>query len=269
MSNVVLKGSAEIQGSGIMNSLVNQNLALDSREVAKMISKRHTDLLRDIETYIQYLENAILRSQKSANPKLDSLNFFIPDTYKVKGNNKTYKCYQVTKKGCELIAHKMTGEKGVLFTATYIGRFHDMEQELKQPVKHNHTEISESKKQLSEARLRNSKVREANVLLKIADNPILNDNYKQILLSYASAIIADKPLIPLPVAEEKTYSAGEIGEMLGVSGNKVGRLANEHNLKTEKYGKLFHDKSKYSNKEVETFRYYKSIVPVLNMILQG
>lgn len=129
-------------------------------------------------------------------------------------------------------------------------------------------QIVGSKQQLVEARLRNAKARQANILLKIANNFSLNDNYKQVLFSYASSIIADKPLIPLPEAEEKTYSAGEIGEMLGISSNKVGRLANEHNLKTKKYGKLFHDKSKYSNKEVETFRYYESIIPMLRKILQ-
>ena len=56
--------------------------------------------------------------------------------------------------------------------------------------------------------------------------------------------------------------------MLGISANKVGRIANEHNLKTEQYGKLFHDKSQYSSKEVETFRYYESVVPVLKDILE-
>lgn len=31
------------------------------------------------------------------------------------------------KKGCEFIAHKMTGQKGTEFTARYINRFHEME----------------------------------------------------------------------------------------------------------------------------------------------
>lgn len=36
-------------------------------------------------------------------------------------------CYKVTKLGCEFLANKFTGEKGVLFTAKYIKRFHEME----------------------------------------------------------------------------------------------------------------------------------------------
>ena len=36
-----------------------------------------------------------------------------------------------TKKGCEFVAHKLTGTKGTEFTARYINRFHDMEEALK------------------------------------------------------------------------------------------------------------------------------------------
>lgn len=38
-----------------MNNL--QALTLDSREVAKMLPKRHTNLLRDIATYSKYLSD--------------------------------------------------------------------------------------------------------------------------------------------------------------------------------------------------------------------
>ena len=41
------------------------------------------------------------------------------------GNTKTYKCYECTKMGCELLANKLTGEKGILFTAKYVKRFKD------------------------------------------------------------------------------------------------------------------------------------------------
>lgn len=99
-------------------------LVVDSREVAEMIGKRHTDLLRDIDTYIQYLENAKLRSQE----------FFIESEYKTEGNNKTYKCYLLTKKGCDMVANKMTGEKGVIFTAKYVTKFEEMEKQLQQPL---------------------------------------------------------------------------------------------------------------------------------------
>lgn len=75
--------------------------------------------------------------------------------------------------------------------------------------------------------------------------------------------------LPLPEADKRTYSATEIGKMFDVSSNKIGRIAKEHNLKTSEYGKLFYDKSKYSNKEVETFRYYENVIPVFRTILDS
>ena len=107
-----------------MNNLtiINQNgkLVTDSREVADMVDKRHSDLLKDIRGYIEHLENGNFLSQ----------NFFIPSNYKTKGNNKTYDCYLLTKNGCDMVANKMTGKKGILFTATYVTKFDKMEKTL-------------------------------------------------------------------------------------------------------------------------------------------
>lgn len=125
---------------------------------------------------------------------------------------------------------------------------------------------SEYQKLTAEAKLNNSRARMASVLMKIANNTQIPE-YKQVCCSYASAVIAGKPIIPLPEVNKKTYSATEIGNMLGISSNMVGKLANAHNLKTEQYGKKFYDKSRYSNKEVETFRYYDEVIPQLKEIL--
>lgn len=105
-------------------------LTLDSREVAEMVDKRHDHLIRDIETYIKYLENPDL-GNGSAPMVTD---FFIESSYRSGMPQREYKKYDCTKKGCEFIAHKLTGKKGTLFTATYINRFHEMEQELKPQV---------------------------------------------------------------------------------------------------------------------------------------
>lgn len=118
-----------------------------------------------------------------------------------------------------------------------------------------------------EARYNNSLVRKANALLKICNNPNLSKEYVQVLQSKAAEMVTGQLILPLPEVERKTYSATEIGNKLGISANKVGSLANKHNLKTEEYGKLYHDKSKYSNKEVESFRYYDNVIPVLEELI--
>lgn len=118
-----------------------------------------------------------------------------------------------------------------------------------------------------EARLKNARAREANVLLKICNNPNLPKEYVQVLQSKATEIITGQALLPLPKAERKTYSAEEIGEQLGITANKVGRLANANNLKTDEFGIKVWDKSKHSSKQVESFRYYVSIIPALKKLL--
>lgn len=125
----------------------------------------------------------------------------------------------------------------------------------------------ELKEKEIEARLKNARAREANILLKICSNPNLSKEYVQVLQSKATEIITGQAILPLPVAERKTYSATEIGNKLGISANKVGSLANKHNLKNDEYGKFFHDKSPYSAKEVESFRYYEEVIPVLKSLI--
>lgn len=101
---------------------------LNSREVAEMIGKQHKDLLRDIRTYISYIEKAN-KEMKRCERKIAPSDFFIESTY-INNQNKVQPCYEITKLGCEMVANKLTGEKGVLFTAKYVKRFNEMEQSI-------------------------------------------------------------------------------------------------------------------------------------------
>lgn len=125
---------------------------------------------------------------------------------------------------------------------------------------------TEYQKLTAEAKLNNSRARMASILMKLADKTDIKE-YKQVCCSYASTIIAGKPLLPLPEVNKKTYSATDIANILGVTANKIGILANRNNLKTKQYGKMFYDKSRYSNKEVETFRYYDEAIPKFKELL--
>ena len=98
---------------------------VDSRQVAKAIERPHCDLMRTIHVYCKYLaesgESAELRGE--SNFALSS--FFIESTYKTE-QGKDAPCYLVTKKGCDMVANKLTGRKGVLFTAAYVTAFEQM-----------------------------------------------------------------------------------------------------------------------------------------------
>lgn len=98
----------------------NGELTTDSREVADITGKRHSDLLESIKGYIQHLTNGNFRS----------LEFFIEGTY-TDGKGEQRPMYWLTRKGCDMVANKMTGEKGVIFTATYVTRFEEMERTIK------------------------------------------------------------------------------------------------------------------------------------------
>ena len=94
----------------------------------------------------------------------------------------------------------------------------------------------------------------------------LSTEYKNILIAKAAEVLTGEYILPLPKSEIKTLSAHEVGQALGISANKVGRLTNAHNLKNNEYGEWYRDKSQHSNKEVDSFRYYSNIIPVLTKI---
>lgn len=111
-----------------MKELTTSIKTIDSREVAEMLGKEHKYVLRDIEGSSDVI--GIIPTLESSD--LNYQNYFIPSTYKA--GTREYKCYLVTKMGCELLGNKQQGEKGILFTAKYVERFNQMEQQFKLPT---------------------------------------------------------------------------------------------------------------------------------------
>ncbi|WP_462359268.1 BRO-N domain-containing protein [Bacteroides clarus] len=101
---------------------------------------------------------------------------------------------------------------------------------------------------------RNSRAREASLWLRISAQ-VKSDTYRQVCASYASTVLAGREVIPLPQTTQHHYSATEIGKMFGVSKQAIGNLANTYGMKTDEYGAWYHDKSPYSAKEVDVFKY--------------
>ena len=226
---------------------------VDSRQVAEAVDKEHSKLLRDIRVYCDYLNEA----------KIGLVDFFIESTYTdTKGEQRP--CYLCTRKGCEMIANKLTGQKGVAFTALYITAFHAMEDHIKEQ---RQIQSPEDKSKTAEAKLLNARTRMANMYLKLANIDTVSPEYKNILVAKSAEILAGQPLLSLPKSESKTYSAGDIAKMLGVSAQKIGRIANANGLKTAEYGSWYHDKSAYSSKEVDVFRYNDKAIEKFKEIL--
>src|SRR3990167_11290103 len=104
-------------------SSVNGNWVADSREVAEMTDKQHGHLLRDVDGYVAIL----------AESNFGVSDFFIESSY-LDATGRTLRKYDCTRKGCDMIANKMTGEKGVLFTAAYVTKFEEMEAGIKTDI---------------------------------------------------------------------------------------------------------------------------------------
>ena len=113
-----------------MTDLILIEQTIPSMEVADMVEMEHKYLMRNIRRYTGEMTGA----------KISPVEIWNVSAYKdSKGENRP--CYLVTKKGCEFIAHKMTGAKGTIFTARYINRFHDMENALKTQNTQSHAEL--------------------------------------------------------------------------------------------------------------------------------
>ena len=121
-------------------------------------------------------------------------------------------------------------------------------------------------KPMTDYQMESIRVRKAQLLERLAKE--YDGTYRQVLQAHATKELTGEYLLPLPYIGEKTYSAQEIGEKLGISANKVGMIANRNHLKTKQYGAWVNDVAKNCpGKEVPSFRYYESVVPVLKTII--
>lgn len=138
----------------------SETRTITSLEVAEMLETTHSKLIRKLQG--DKLHVGIIPILRQA--QLGSADYFIESTY-LDAQEKSRKCYLITKLGCDFLANKFTGEKGILFTAKYVKRFSEM------------TEIISSAKQMK-----------ANLLLAIYDGG-------------QSAVIASKELTRIEVQE--------------------------------------------------------------------
>lgn len=212
-----------------MDDIKNYNPAeaetLDSREVAEMVEKNHKDLLRDIRGYIEIMQEADEISQRKIAPS----DFFIESTFENRG--KQYPCFLVTKKGCEFIANKLTGEKGTKFTALYVTRFNIMEEREKVAIGGKTAKSGKTPEELAAADKRatamllNAKNRAASFLQKLYDRAGTKPEYQAMALS--DFYSEDGIHLPRMAFQnmKQTYDKGAIAEKLGVyskaSGGKV------------------------------------------------
>lgn len=113
-----------LKGAYIMKKIES---LLSTLEIAEMLEMEHWQLLRKLNgrtgTNGKHIKGYV---EILGDNQMVVTDFFRESTYRTE-QNKEMPCYQVTRKGCEFLANKFVGEKGVLFTARYINRFHEMQ----------------------------------------------------------------------------------------------------------------------------------------------
>lgn len=106
----------------------NNTNTITTLEIAEMMEVPHYEILKKLEGTTNpdgsTKQAGIIPTLGKG--KIPVTDYFIKSTY-LTGQNKKMPCYEVTKIGCDFLANKFTGEKGILFTAKYVKRFNEME----------------------------------------------------------------------------------------------------------------------------------------------
>nr|DAW13794.1 MAG TPA: regulatory protein [Caudoviricetes sp.] len=106
----------------------NNTNTITTLEIAEMMELEHWQILRKLEGTKNQdgSTKQVGIIQILTNNKIVVSDYFIPSTYK-DASGKENKCYKVTKMGCDFLANKFNGEKGIIFTARYVKRFDEMD----------------------------------------------------------------------------------------------------------------------------------------------
>lgn len=170
-------------------------------EIAEMMETQHYKILEKLEGTKDGKTKGIIPVMCAH--EIVVADYFQESTY-FDEQGKPRKCYKVTKLGCDFLANKFTGEKGILFTAKYVKRFNEME---------NHTRIIQEKNikpTLSETTEAAKLIRDVYEVAGVDPRYIavsVNAIYKEAGVN-----------LPLPIAmeEQKLYDQTEIAKELGV-----------------------------------------------------
>lgn len=223
----------------------------------------------------QSLLEMVNQARKQCGEKPVRNNVFI-DRIHDELEGETYKIFVGHKNGAEIEIAEMSIKQALRVAAreskavrrSLVDKLEDM-QAIQVPTK--------STSGLTEYRLAKAEQLKAQALEKniasacelMAMFPRLGESANQVIVATLVNPLLGHEVVPLPAIEEHYSTAGEVAAQLGCTANKIGRMANKHNLKTEQYGKFFLDKSRHSDKQVEAFRYNAEGVKALRHLIHG
>lgn len=112
----------------LINTDTKDKITITTLEIAEMMEVEHGEILKKLEG-TKKPDGSVKQIgiiPVLSKGKIPVADYFRESTYQ-DAQGKPRKCYNVTRLGCDFLANKFNGEKGILFTAKYVKRFDDME----------------------------------------------------------------------------------------------------------------------------------------------
>ena len=220
---------------------VNGVLVTTSNRVAEELGVEHKNLIAKIEDYIKKFSKAesLALGENSGNisktessvlrENLNFTEFYIPSSYKVKGNFKSYKNYLITQKGIAQLIGGYNASVPIAFilNVAYINEFERMKKALKKPMSIPE-QLLMNAQWMVEAENRMSDIE--NNVIGLADSIENNDKSIRRLENNQRRTVTSTHLTVIAYAnikgiKPKSYHAPSIGK-------KATRMCRERNLMT-------------------------------------
>ncbi|WP_143314557.1 phage regulatory protein/antirepressor Ant [Clostridium sp. HBUAS56017] len=181
---------------------------LSSREVCKMMDlKQHSDLLRKIDSINEDFNQSNIAFVK----------YWAESTY-IDAKGEERREFQITKKGCEFLAHKTTGTKGNLFTDRYMDKFTAMEECIEKGGQ-TYSYAIENPIERAKAWIKEQEEKQSLLLTSKKQEQIINELKPK--ADYTDTILKNKALVTIT----------QIAKDYGISGQKLNKKL--HDLKVQ------------------------------------
>lgn len=179
-------------------------------------------------------------------------------------SNRTQHIYLLSERGYSLLVKFMDDEKATRVYKQLLDNYFNMREAIKN---NNPSLVQQRRLSIMED---NAATRKANMMYKIA-MATSSETARQSLLAHAAKELTGE--MTVPVMKHKEYTATQIGQKLGITSNKVGRIANQLGLKAEQpgqneYGRWANSKSRSSDKEVPQWLYFDKGVKAIESAIK-
>lgn len=237
-----------IEFTGIEGGFGNDKKAMLVKDIAKIHGKELRQINQAINMNRKRFKDGIdvvdLLNQSDGFRKFAAENGLI-------GSNRTQHVYLLSERGYAKLLKILDDDKAWDIYDQLVDNYFNM----RVAIKNNEPSLIQQRRlSIMED---NAATRKANIMYKIAMATESETGCQALLARAAKELTGE---MTIPVLKRKEYSATEVGKQLGITPNKVGRIANRLEIKApqpgqNKYGRWSNSKSRYSDKEVPQWLY--------------